>query len=300
MQVGSEYHVPVLLKEAVDYLKVKPGSKYIDATLGGGGHSLEIVQRKGDLLAIDQDPEAIEYASKKLASACPDLPPPKLVLGNFAQIDRIARENGFEKVEGIIFDLGVSSHQLETAARGFSFSGPGPLDMRMSLGFGVTAGDLVNALGEKELYELFIKFGQEKLSRRYAGAICCARRVKKIETGEKLAQIIWQAAPPSARRARIHPATRVFQALRIAVNDELSVLAEALPRAWTLLEPKGRLVVISFHSLEDGIVKRFFVTEAKTGSLKIITKKPLVPEKEEVSQNPRARSAKLRVAERIK
>jgi 16S rRNA (cytosine1402-N4)-methyltransferase len=296
--VGSKYHVPVLLKEAIDYLKVEPGKKYLDATLGGGGHSLEIVRRGGELLAIDRDPEAIEFAKLSLAKACPDLPPPKLAQGNFSELDKIAHKAEFTPVDGIIFDLGVSSHQLETLARGFSFNQPGPLDMRMDPGLTVRAEDLINALGEKELAELFIKFGEEKLARRYAKAIVGDRRTQKISSTEALAKIIWEAAPVAIRRGRIHPATQVFQALRIAVNDELNALSEALPKAVSTLKKDGRLVVISFHSLEDGRVKRFFNDQEEAGVLTIITEKPIEPSQEEVARNSRARSAKMRVAEK--
>ncbi|HUW24308.1 MAG TPA: 16S rRNA (cytosine(1402)-N(4))-methyltransferase RsmH [Patescibacteria group bacterium] len=307
MLVKGEYHTPALLKETVDYLKVEPGKKFIDATLGGGGHSLEILKRGGELLAIDRDPEAIEYAGERLKKACPALhqmvqgkiPPPKVVRGNFADIGKLARENGFERVNGILFDLGVSSHQLEAAYRGFSFNLEGPLDMRMDPRLAVTAKDLVNALSEKELAELFWRFGEEKYRRRYARAVCRAREKKKIETVNELAQIILCVAPPRGKFDWTHPATRVFQALRIAVNDELESLREALPQAVALLEPKGRLVVLSFHSLEDGIIKRFFQEMELVGKLNILTEKPVEPTESEVRQNPRARSAKLRAAEKL-
>jgi len=302
----AKFHVPVLLKETIDLLRVKPKGKYIDATLGGGGHARAIIKAGGEVLGIDRDPQAIKYARETL-KACPipknlrDLClPPKVTRGNFKQIDEIAQKFGFTEVEGILFDLGVSSHQLETAARGFSFSLPGPLDMRMEPGLSVTAADLVNALNEGELYELFTKLGEEKRARRFARAICRARRVKKIETCEELTKIILANASPKARFERIHPATQVFQALRIAVNDELNNLKEALPKASGLLKKGGRLIVISFHSLEDGIVKRFFLESERKGVLEIISKKPLVPSKEEIRKNPRSRSAKLRAGERKK
>lgn len=304
------YHIPVLLNETVDLLNVQPGKKYIDATLGGGGHSEEIIRRGGILLGIDQDPDALEFASKRLSrvlSACPPAHqfdgrgnlPPVFAKGNFAEIDRLAKGNGLEKVDGILFDLGVSSHQLETPERGFSFNLEGNLDMRMDQSLSVSAKDLVNGLTEKELSELFLKLGEEKFSRRYASSICSYRKTKPIETCDELAKIILRHAPKRGGFDRTHPATRVFQALRIAVNDELNSLKEALPKAMELLEPEGRLVVLSFHSLEDGIVKRFFLESQSKNFLKIINKKPITPSKEEADLNPRARSAKLRGAERL-
>ena len=301
MKTSDIYHIPALLNETVKALDIKPKHKYIDATLGGGGHSVEIVKKGGILLGIDQDPEAVSYASERLknAQACPDLLPPKLVQSNFAEIDKVAKEFGFEKVAGILFDLGVSSHQLETSNRGFSFNQEGPLDMRMNPNLSVTAKDLVNGLNEGELAELFWKLGEEKFSRRFAKAICQARLNKPIETCNDLSQIILQEVSPRGRFARIHPATRVFQALRIAVNDELNSLKTVLPKAVELLESQGRIVVLSFHSLEDSIVKRFFIDQMGKGILKIISKSPITPTKEEVRLNPRARSAKLRAAEKI-
>jgi len=301
VKTSDIYHIPALLNETVKALDIKPKHKYIDATLGGGGHSVEIVKKGGILLGIDQDPEAVSYASERLknAQACPDLLPPKLVQSNFAEIDKVAKEFGFEKVAGILFDLGVSSHQLETSNRGFSFNQEGPLDMRMNPNLSVTAKDLVNGLNEGELAELFWKLGEEKFSRRFAKAICQARLNKPIETCNDLSQIILQEVSPRGRFARIHPATRVFQALRIAVNDELNSLKIALPKAVELLESQGRIVVLSFHSLEDSIVKRFFIDQMGKGILKIISKSPITPTEEEVRLNPRARSAKLRAAEKI-
>jgi len=301
VKTSDIYHIPALLNETVKALDIKPKHKYIDATLGGGGHSVEIVKKGGILLGIDQDPEAVSYASERLknAQACPDLLPPKLVQSNFAEIDKVAKEFGFEKVAGILFDLGVSSHQLETSNRGFSFNQEGPLDMRMNPNLSVTAKDLVNGLNEGELAELFWKLGEEKFSRRFAKAICQARLNKPIETCNDLSQIILQEVSPRGRFARIHPATRVFQALRIAVNDELNSLKTVLPKAVELLESQGRIVVLSFHSLEDSIVKRFFIDQMGKGILKIISKSPITPTKEEIRLNPRARSAKLRAEEKI-
>lgn len=299
MKTSDIYHIPALLNETVKALDIKPKHKYIDATLGGGGHSVEIVKKGGILFGVDQDPEAVSYASVRLKKACPDLLPPKFVQANFAEIDKVAKEFGFEKVAGILFDLGVSSHQLETPNRGFSFNQEGPLDMRMNPNLSVTAKDLVNGLNEGELAELFWKLGEEKFSRRLAKAICQDRLNKPIETCSDLSQIILQEVPGKGRFDRIHPATRVFQALRIAVNDELNSLKTALPKAVELLDSQGRIVVLSFHSLEDGIVKRFFIDQMEKGILKIISKSPITPTEEEVRLNPRVRSAKLRVAEKI-
>lgn len=298
MQVNSEYHVPALLKETLEFLQVRPGRRYIDATLGGGGHSEGIWKAGGELLAIDCDSEAIAFSQNKFSQACPDLLPPKVIWGNFRDLDQIAKEAGFAQVDGIVFDLGVSSHQLETPGRGFSFNLTCPLDMRMDPRLTVRAFDLVNGLNEGELDELFTKLGEEKFARRFARAVCRRRQIKPIETGDELAQIILTEAPSRGKFDRIHPATQVFQALRIAVNDELNNLKAALPKAVELLNSKGRLVILSFHSLEDGLVKRFFAEQQKLGILKIMTEKPLVPNKSEISANPRARSAKLRAAEK--
>jgi 16S rRNA (cytosine1402-N4)-methyltransferase len=305
MQIKGEYHIPALLKETIDLLEVRPGKRFIDATLGGGGHSKEILLRGGELLSIDRDPEAVKNMEDFL-KACPSPAkgggksrPPRLVQANFSDIDKVAQENGFTEVDGILFDLGVSSHQLETPARGFSFNLEGPLDMRMDPNLSVTAKDLVNGLNEGELAELFSKLGEEKFSKRYSRAIVKARQVKPIETCNELAEIILRNSPPKGKFDRTHPATRVFQALRIAVNDELNAAKEAFPKALGLLKKGGRLAVLSFHSLEDGIVKRFFLENEQKGIIKVITEKPVTPTPEEVKQNPRARSAKLRVAEKI-
>lgn len=301
MRKSETYHIPVLLKETIDLLKVEPGGKYIDATLGGGGHSEEIIKRGGKLLGIDWDPEALFFAAERLnnLATCQACPAPKVVRGNFEDIERIAKENDFFPVEGILFDLGVSSHQLESQDRGFSFDQDGVLDMRMDPDLSVTAKDLVNGLSEKELCLLFEKLGEEKFARRFARAIVEYRCSKTIETCNELSGIILKVAPPKGRFDRIHPATRVFQALRIAVNDELNNLRAALPKAIELLRKKGRMVVLSFHSLEDGIVKRFFLEQEKLKNIKIINEKPITPALEEINLNPRARSAKLRSIEKI-
>jgi len=300
----NTYHIPALLNEAISLLNVRSGGRYIDATLGGGGHSEGIIRSGGELLALDVDIDAIEFASKRLLEVfeknketCTRLP--KVVRENFADIDRVARENDFGEVDGIIYDLGVSSHQLEEEGRGFSFNQAGLLDMRMDDRLTVRAKDLVNGLSENELVELFSKLGEEKFSRRFAKAIVGNRREKPITTCDELAQVILRVAPERGRLDRTHPATRVFQALRIAVNDEINNLKVSLPKGVNLLKKHGRLVILSFHSLEDGVVKRFFLEMEKDNILKVITKNPIVPEREEIINNPRARSAKLRAAERI-
>jgi len=301
----NNFHQPVLLKEAVGYLKVKKGKKYLDATVGGAGHAQLICQKNGRLLGIDQDPEAIKAARERLSQACPSSSVRRgsnaswrLAQANFVDLKKIAQKEKFCPVEGILFDLGVSSHQLETARRGFSFNKEGWLDMRMDPGLKVTAADLVNGLNKGELNELFFKLGQEHYSRRIAEAICRARRVKPIKTTNELAQIILKASPKRGRFHRTHPATRCFQALRIVVNDELNNLKKALPQAVAILRRGGRLVIISFHSGEDRLVKDFFKKSAKEGLMKIITPKPVRPTPEEILKNPRSRSAKLRVAEK--
>ncbi|HUV42384.1 MAG TPA: 16S rRNA (cytosine(1402)-N(4))-methyltransferase RsmH [Patescibacteria group bacterium] len=299
----ARFHKPVLLKKVLEYLEVKEGEKYLDATAGGGGHTQAILKLGGKILAIDCDPEAVKAARVYLASACP---PGKhyfwrLVSGNFKDLKEIAKKEGFSEVAGILFDLGVSSYQLETEERGFSFRDNGPLDMRMDPRLGVTAADLINGLNKGELNEIFSKFSQEHYSRRFAEAICQSRRLRPIRTTGELVAVIEKALPGKAKRKmKIHPATRVFQALRIVVNDELNNLKEALPQAQDLLKPKGRLAIISFHSGEDRIVKQFFKDKESTSQLRIITKKPIRPTLEEIKENPRSRSAKLRVAEKNK
>ncbi|MGB9911178.1 MAG: 16S rRNA (cytosine(1402)-N(4))-methyltransferase RsmH [Microgenomates group bacterium] len=305
--VEKIFHKPVLLNKVIELLVVKKGGKYIDATVGGGGYALEIVKRGGKILGIDCDPEAIQAAGENLSLACPPLKQEKfasrvnsswrLVRGNFREIKKIAQKEGFGRVEGIIFDLGVSWHQLEEGRRGFSFRKEGPLDMRMDPSLKITAGDLVNNLSENELTKIFLKFGEEKRARRIAEAICRARQLKPITTTQELVEIILRALPKGKRKK--HPARKCFQALRITVNNELENLKEALPQAEDLLKPGGRLLIISFHSLEDRIVKNFFNEEFKKGKLKILTKKPIRPTEEEKKENPKSRSAKLRVAEKI-
>lgn len=286
------FHKPVLLKEAIEFLNVKPGKKYIDATVGGGGHTAAILRKGGTVLGIDTDPEAVRFAKEFLAAEVSIFNSQfSIVQGNFKDIEKIAKENKFFPVAGVLYDLGLSSYQLEQSGRGFSFQKEEPLDMRADPDLKVTAADLIHGLSENELYKLFKKFGEEQRARAIARVVVQQRAVSPIRTSKELADLI---TGYSGGR-RIHPATRVFQALRIAVNDELNSLESSLPQALELLEPKGRLVVISFHSLEDRIVKRAF-SNFLEGI--ILTKKPVTPTSREVLQNPRARSAKLRAIEK--
>jgi 16S rRNA (cytosine1402-N4)-methyltransferase len=295
-------HVPVLLKEAIDFLNVRRGGAYIDATVGLGGHSFEIAKRlgaPGHLIGLDKDPKALEIAAAKLGSA--GVPPasdwPKITLlhRSFAEI---AEGEQAATVNGILADLGVSSLQLNDAARGFSFQADGPLDMRMDPHSERTAEQVVNHLDERELADVIYEFGEERRSRRIARAIC---RSRPIRSTAHLAEVVSAAARPmNQAERRIHPATRTFQALRIFVNrelDDLKALLEAAPR---ILKPGGRVVVISFHSLEDRIVKDAFrESNIKDKYYRVLTKKPVIASEEEQDRNPRARSAKLRAAERV-
>ncbi len=289
------YHIPVLLKEALYYLDVRPGKKYIDGTLGGGGHTHAILEEGGSVLGIDQDQDAIDYvwASERKAES-----EKRLVIkkGNFSKLEEIASGAGFEKVSGILLDLGVSSYQLNTPERGFSFNQAGPLDMRMDRNLSVKALDLVSAASIEELSHLLWRLGEESQARKIAKKIVEERKKNPIRTTEQLADIVVQVRHKT-KGCRNHPATRTFQALRLAVNNELENLEAVLPAAKDLLEIGGRLVIISFHSLEDRIVKNYF--KENSISLKILTDKPVGPSAYEVAENPRARSGKMRVALKI-
>ncbi len=294
-------HVSVLPAEVLAGLQPRPGGRYIDGTLGGGGHAQALLAASapdGRLLGIDADPAALAAAGARLAPFGGRV---ALAHGNFRAIGELARQHGFTQVDGILLDLGVSSHQLDTAERGFSFNADAPLDMRLDPTEGATAADLVNELPEIELADLIYRYGEERGSRRVARLIVEARRRHPIERTTELAEIVARAL--GGRHGKIHPATRTFQALRIAVNRELESLETALPQAVELLAPGGRLAVIAFHSLEDRIVKLFFRAESGYGGgvgdrLAIITKKPIEAGEAEARTNPRSRSAKLRVAER--
>ncbi len=295
----SNYHIPVMPKEVLEYLNVKKGSWYIDCNLGGGGHTELILEKGGKVLGIDLDPEAIAEVTTRLKKylESEDL---ILVQDNFNNLDKILNSSIFNpksSIMGVLFDLGVSTNQLEEAYRGFSFNLDAPLDMRMNQVMGASAKDLVNGLYEKELSELFLKYGEENFSRPIAKKITEYRNAKTIETTRELANIVLSVKIKKTND-KIHPATKVFQALRIAVNDELNSLKEALPKAFEVLSPGGRLVVISFHSLEDRIVKNYFRELEEKNLGKILTDKPIETSEEEYSQNPRARSGKLRAIEK--
>ena len=290
----NNYHTSVLLQESIDLLQVRQGEQYIDATLGGGGHTIEIVKRGGKVLGIDVDKDALEYVEQRIKNTELGIKKENITLaqGNFASIPTIAMEHGFESVSGILFDLGVSSHQFDTPERGFSFQHDAALDMRMDRNLTVSAKDLVNGLGRSELAELFMKLGEEPFAKKVANQIVKARSFKPIETTAELASIVRSVI--FSKSTATHPATRVFQALRIAVNDELNVLKDALANSLTVLRPGGRLVVITFHSLEDRIVKEDFKQFEKEKKGLIVTDKPMTPTTEEIQQNSRSRSAKLR------
>ncbi len=296
----SRYHTSVLLEESLEALDITPGKRFIDCTLGGGGHTIEILKRGGNVLGIDVDEDALGYVYEKVKdqkSKIKNFGEATLVKGNFKDLGKIARENGFEQVSGILFDLGVSSYQLDTGDRGFSFLKDAELDMRMDQSLSVTAKDLVNGLTRHELTELFHKLGEERYAGKIAEVIVKKRLTKPIETTGELAKIIRHTVPGG--KSGVHPATRVFQALRIAVNDELNSLRDALPQAVKLLLSNGRLTVISFHSLEDRIVKQALNEFVDEGLGLLPNKKPISPTTSEIADNPRARSAKLRVFERI-
>ena len=297
---GTDFgHVPVLLKEAINFLAVKPGGLYVDATVGLGGHSYEVARRLGRLgrlIGLDKDPAALERASARLAQLDDDAPHIELVHSSFAELASRVEEGS---VDGILADLGVSSLQFDDASRGFSFRTEAPLDMRMDPQSGQTAEQVVNQLSERELADLIYEFGEERRSRRIARAIC---RARPIRSTQHLADVVSAAARPMnlpGGKGTIHPATQTFQALRIYVNRELDDLRELLVSAPRVLKSEGRLVVISFHSLEDRMVKDAMRDGAHAGVYRLLTKKPVVAGEEEVRANPRSRSAKLRAAGKL-
>ncbi|MBO8171151.1 MAG: 16S rRNA (cytosine(1402)-N(4))-methyltransferase RsmH [Bacillaceae bacterium] len=308
------HHITVLKEEAVTGLNIRPDGIYVDCTLGGGGHSLSIASRLtegGRLLAIDQDDKAIEAAEKVLE---PYLDRVTLVKSNFRHIKEIVREQHLGHVDGILFDLGVSSPQLDEEERGFSYHAAAPLDMRMDRSQSLSAADIINEWREEEIADIIYRYGEEKFARRIARRIVAEREKEPIETTDRLADIVKQAIPAAARRKGPHPARRTFQAVRIAVNDELGAFEQALEDGIHLLHPGGRIAVISFHSLEDRICKKMFQSYSRGCTcppdfpqcvcgnepiIKVITNKPVLPGEKEIEQNPRARSAKLRIAEKL-
>ncbi len=308
----QEAHIPVLFKEVIDSLCPRTGGRYIDGTVGAGGHAAGILEAAGPeatLLGLDADPDALAIASRLLAPYGERV---RLVNENFRHLAEVAKDTGFVSVDGVLLDIGVSSMQLDVSKRGFSFRTDAPLDMRFDPRQTVSAADIVNGANEAELRKMLFEYGEERAASRIARAIVRRRSIRRVETTADLASIVEKAM--GSKRSSIHPATRTFQALRIAVNRELDSLREALPQALELLAKGGRLAVISFHSLEDRIVKEFMRREAsscicppglpicvcgKQPTLRIVYKKPVTASPEELQRNPRARSSKLRVAEKI-
>ena len=287
-----KYHEPVLLKETIENLNVREGGKYIDATLGDGGHSLEILKRGGYVLGLDVNEKSLKRAQLRIKKEGLD-ERFKGVLGNFKNIEKIGKENGFEKVNGIVYDLGYSSYELEELGLGLSFQTDETLDMRLSNSLGVTAADLLNSLNEKDIAKLIYEYSDEKMSRKIAREIVKTRSLKRIQTTKDLVEIINSVSYPGYERGRINPATRTFQALRIVVNDEIENLKKSLPQAARLLLPGSVIILITFHSLEDKVAKEF--SRRARPSIKEVYEKPLRPSEEEIERNPRSRSAKLRV-----
>ncbi|MBR2937609.1 MAG: 16S rRNA (cytosine(1402)-N(4))-methyltransferase RsmH [Oscillospiraceae bacterium] len=307
------HHVSVLLEECLEGLAVKPDGIYLDGTLGGAGHSSQIAKRltTGRLIGIDRDPVALKAAGERLE---PYKDTVTLVHSNFCEMAQVVKDLGLPGVDGILLDLGVSSPQLDDGARGFSYMADAPLDMRMNSQDSLTAHAVVNTWSQEELKRILFDYGEERYAPRIAGAICRYREEKTIDTTLELVDIIRSAMPPQALREKQHPAKRSFQAIRIAVNDELGSVERAMEAAIPLLNPGGRLAVITFHSLEDRIVKNAMAEAAKgctcppnfpvcvcgkKPQVKLISRKPIVATEEELEVNPRSRSAKLRVCEKI-
>jgi len=295
LKAGNKFHTPVLLQEAVNWLKVKPNCWYVDATVGGGGHAAEILRRGGRVLGIDQDSQALKAAKEHLSYVCPDASW-QLIKGNFARLEELVRRAQIDPVAGVLFDLGVSSWQLTGHGRGFSFQKDEPLDMRMDPQVQqVTAKDLLAALSERELYEIFKNLAQEQLARPIASRLVRARRQEPIVSTGQLRKLVGQVYVRLGRkRGKLDPATKVFQALRMVVNSELDNLKEGLSQAVEVVEVKGRIVVISFHEGEDRLVKRQFLAWQSQGLGEVLTPKPITPKEEEIKINQRSRSAKLR------
>jgi len=297
--VKSELHLPVMLDEVLNYLALRPGMVIVDATIGMAGHSqaiLESIMPKGRLIGIDRDQESLALARERLrsfADAC------AFVYGNFMDIDNIIKNLNIKHIDGVLFDLGLSSFQLDDPQRGFSFQCEGPLDMRFDRNSYISAYDLVNNLTQDEISHLLWTFGQERWHNRIARNLVREREKHPIATTSQLSNIVVKATPYRYRHYRLHPATRTFQAVRIAVNRELEVLEIALDKAIELMNKTARICAISFHSLEDRIVKLSFRKAASLDKVKILTPKPLSPTLKEITENPSSRSAKIRVAERL-
>ena len=305
-------HIPVLFHETIDSLQIKPDGVYIDGTAGGGGHSQAILDRltAGTLLSIDQDPDAIAAVTRRFEGN-----PRSLVRrANFSEMARVAREAGIDRADGVLLDIGVSSYQLDTPERGFSYHTDAPLDMRMSQE-GPTAADLLRTLSAKEIASILSRYGEEKSARSIANAIVKARETKPVETTLELAELVKASVPAAVRREPGHPARKTFQALRIAINGELDRLSEGLDAAFSLLRPGGRLAVITFHSLEDRIVKQRMAAWCegctcppdfpvcvcgKKPRAELVCKKGLAPNEDELRENPRSRSARLRVCVKLR
>ncbi len=293
------WHQPVMAEEVLRYLNPRPGAVMVDGTLGTGGHSQLLLPRilpDGRLVAMDRDPEALRIARQRLVEFEPQV---TALHDDYRRLPEILRGREAAGVDGVLLDLGMSSLQVERSERGFSFSREGPLDMRMDPRQTLTARQMVNTLAVDELADVLQRYGQERHARRIAQRIAQARRERPIETTTQLARVVVGALPPRARHGRLHAATRTFQALRIAVNDELGALASFLASVADTLNPGGRAVVLTYHSLEDRLVKQAFAQGAREGWWRLLTKKPLGPGAAEVARNPRARSAKLRAVERL-
>lgn len=304
-------HIPVMLFQCMDALSIKPDGIYVDGTAGGAGHSSQIAMRltTGKLIALDKDPDAVKIATERLSP----FPTAKVIQSDFADMPNVLDALGIDKVDGVLLDLGVSSHQLDEGERGFSYHIEAPLDMRMSQS-GPGAYELVNGASPEELARILYQYGEEKFTPRIVNAIVAARNEKPISTTTELAEIVRSAVPAAARREGGHPARKTFQAIRIAVNGELDRLSEALDRAFDRLAPGGRFAIITFHSLEDRMVKQRFAQFTKgctcppdfpvcvcgkTPRGKLVSRKPIEPTEEELEQNRRSRSAKLRVIEKL-
>ncbi|MFI4874246.1 MAG: 16S rRNA (cytosine(1402)-N(4))-methyltransferase RsmH [Blastopirellula sp. JB062] len=292
--MSSTVHVSVLPAEILDFLDPQPGQTFADGTLGGGGHTRQLAERVGDqglVIACDRDLAALERAEQSLRGL-----PIKVTQRNFCELPSVLQELEIDAIDGLLLDLGLSSDQLADRNRGFSFDSDGPLDLRFDETEGETAADLVNLLAEKDLADLIYQNGEERLSRRIAKKVCLRRKEKPILLAKDLADLVASCYPARGARERIHPATRTFQALRIAVNRELSSLESILKSAPDFIRLGGKIAIISFHSLEDRRVKEAFREDPR---LEPMTKKPIIPTEEEILRNPRSRSAKLRVARRV-